>query len=437
MKISVIGTGYVGLVSGTCFASLGHKVSCIDIDKNKIDKLKSGICPIYEPGLEDLIEKNTREERLLFANDFASIKNSEIAFLAVGTPPTESGEADLSYLFAAAEQAIANANENLILVIKSTVPVGTGDKLKKLVKEKSSKKIFVVNNPEFLKEGAAITDFLKPDRIVIGFEEAFAGEKMDELYAPLVRQGNPIIKMSNLSAELTKYAANCFLATKISFINDIAKLCDLTGADIEEVRKGITSDQRIGKHFLYPGPGYGGSCFPKDVQALIHTAQSYGLNLQVVNAAENVNQEQKHYVFKKLQKHFNNDLKNKKVAIWGVAFKPNTDDVRESPAFTLIQDLIQAGASVQYTDPQAIHNFSQELISKDIRDAQAHDDAYECLIGADAWVLLTEWSEYQNPDFTKILEVLKQKVLVDARNIYPVEKMKQMGFSYYAIGRRT
>lgn len=359
MKVSVIGTGYVGLVSGTCFAEIGHQVTCIDIDPKKIAMLKAGECPIYEPGLTDLLERNIESERLQFSTSYESVCDARAVFLAVGTPSSDDGQADLKYLKAATISVAKEISDGAIIVIKSTVPVGTHKMVKDLVAQNTTKRFSVVNNPEFLKEGTAVEDFMRPDRVVIGHVEKEAADAMAELYAPLVRQGNPIFMMSNVSAEMTKYAANCFLATKISFINEIAKLCDLTGADVNEVRKGIASDQRIGKHFLYPGPGYGGSCFPKDVKALIHTAKEHGMELKIVQATEDVNDAQKLRVFEKIKSHEVN-LENKTFAFWGAAFKANTDDVRESSSIYMAKELVKAGAKVKIFDPVATKNFRHE-----------------------------------------------------------------------------
>lgn len=438
MKVSVIGTGYVGLVSGTCFAEIGHDVTCIDISERKIAMLKDGKSPIYEPGLNELLARNIKANRLHFSTGMDSVPDSEAIFLAVGTPSADDGQADLTYLFAAAESVAKVLSEGAIVVIKSTVPVGTSSKVRECMEKVTSKSFSVVNNPEFLKEGSAVEDFMRPDRVIIGFREPEAAKAMDELYAPLLRQGNPLYKMSNLSAEMSKYAANCFLATKISFINEIARLCDLTGADIEEVRKGISSDRRIGPHFLYPGPGYGGSCFPKDVKALVYTAKEHGMNLQIVDATEKVNEEQRIYVLNKLKHHFQNDLKGRSFCFWGVAFKANTDDVRESSAIALASALTELGARVRFYDPVAGENFL-EMMKEEAPHSQGmleeSRDMYQALEGCDALLTVTEWREFQNPDFGMIKKNLKTPVIIDGRNLFPTQKVLAQGFHYYAIGK--
>ncbi len=435
MKIAVIGTGYVGLVSGTCFAELGHDVACIDIDQNKIDILNEGKCPIYEPGLTELLKRNKNSGRLNFTTSYDVVEDSPVIFLAVGTPSSDDGTANLSYLYQAAESLIAKVKDKAIIVIKSTVPVGTSAKLKNFLEQKTSKSFFVVNNPEFLKEGAAVDDFMKPDRVVIGSDSEYAFKLMDEVYSPLVRQGNPLLKMSNLSAEVTKYAANCFLATKISFINEVARLCDKTGADIEEVRNGIKSDVRIGSHFLYPGPGYGGSCFPKDVKALIKTAQEYGTELEIVKAAEKVNEEQKEYIFRKISNYYQGNLKGKTFSLWGVAFKANTDDIRETAAIRIAQLLVEQGAQVKFYDPEASLNYLNYMKSLNI-EVHPSEDKYSCVDGTDGLVILTEWREFNNPDFDKLSQLLKKKVIFDSRNLLKTSVVLEQGFDYLAIGKK-
>ncbi len=439
MKISIVGTGYVGLVSGTCFAEIGHQVDCIDIDKKKIALLKDGISPIYEPGLEELLKKNIQAGRLSFSTGFDSIASSSAVFLAVGTPSQEDGSADLKYLYSAVDQIIERMADGLVVVIKSTVPVGTAAKVHEYIRSRTTKPFHLVNNPEFLKEGAAINDFMRPDRIVIGTSDTEAAEVMKELYAPFVRQGHPIYTMSNLSAEMTKYAANCFLATKISFINEIAKLCDATGANIDEVRQGITSDQRIGKHFLYPSPGYGGSCFPKDVKALIKTAQEYDSPLRLIECTEEVNQEQREYVFQKINRHFQGQLKGKRIALWGVAFKANTDDIRETSAIRITQRLLEAGAQVRFFDPEASDNFWNHMQSLGLQEPdqlQRCEEMYSCAEGADALVLLTEWREFQSPDFNQLKDKMQTPLLFDMRNLYPYQKLESSGWTYFGLGRQ-
>jgi UDPglucose 6-dehydrogenase len=440
MKICVLGTGYVGLVAGTCFAETGNHVICVDLDQKKIDKLNKGQLPIYEPGLDELVSRNTREGRLRFTTEAPrSIAASDIIFIAVGTPSSTDGSADLAMFLKAAETIAENMNGHKIIVNKSTVPVGTADKVRKVISSKTSQSFDVVSNPEFLKEGAAIDDFLKPDRVVIGCANESTYKVMAELYAPFVRQGNPIIWMSNVSAEMTKYAANAFLATKISFMNNIARLCEAVGADVESVRKGITTDQRIGRHFLYAGVGYGGSCFPKDVKALVKTGRDYGVDMEIVSAAESVNEQQKEVLFKKVKKHFG-DLNGKVFALWGLAFKPNTDDMREAPSLIVIEKLIGAGASVQAYDPVASEEARHALAAM-IKDPKLLErisfkkNAYGATEGADALLLLTEWSEFRAPDFERLKSSLKSPMLFDGRNIYDPTRLREKGFTYYSIGR--
>lgn len=438
MKVTMIGTGYVGLVSGVCFAEIGHDVTCIDIREDIIEMLKGGKSPIYEPGLSELIGKNYKAKRIGFSTSYDSVKDAKVVFLGVGTPSSDDGSADLSYLKAAAVSVAKEISDNSIVVIKSTVPVGTHKMIKQLISENTDNKFYIVNNPEFLKEGAAIDDFLKPDRVVIGCDNEYASEAMKELYSPLMLQGHPIYIMSNLSAEMTKYASNSLLATKISFINDIAKLCDLVGADIEEVRKGMASDKRIGPHFIYAGPGYGGSCFPKDVKALIHTGKEYNLDMKVIRAVEEVNDDQKLYMASKVKKHYG-DLTGKVFAFWGTSFKPSTDDIRESPSIYMAKELISHGATVNFFDPEGDENFF-ELMEKDSLTkgkTQKHKNKYDCLNGADALILMTEWREFRAPDFSEIKSRLNDSVIFDSRNIYPIQKVLEEGFTYYAIGKRV
>lgn len=437
MKVSVIGTGYVGLVSGTCFAEIGHEVTCIDIDPKKIEMLKAGKSPIYETGLNELLERNIKANRLHFSLNYDSVKEAKSIFLAVGTPSADDGRADLKYLKAAAIEVAKNIAEGAIIVIKSTVPVGTNNEIRKLIAANTNKKFHLVNNPEFLKEGSAVEDFMRPDRVIIGHQDESAMHVMEELYAPLVRQGNPIYGMSNLSAEMSKYAANCFLATKISFINEIARLCDATSADIEEVRKGISSDKRIGGHFLYPGPGYGGSCFPKDVKALIATAEDYGMDLKIVNATEEVNDEQKSYVFNKIEKYYGKNLLGKVFTFWGVAFKANTDDVRETAAIAMARKLIGAGATIQIFDPVATENYLHEMskFTECEGKIKSFENKYDALNGSDALITVTEWREFNTPDFTEIKSRLKKPVIFDGRNLYDTKKVLAEGFDYFAVGK--
>lgn len=435
MKLSVIGTGYVGLVTGTCFAEMGHEVTCIDIDAAKVERMKKGECPIYEPGLESMMQANFNDKRLHFSTSYDSIAKSEAVFLAVGTPSSDDGSADLKYLFAACDNLVPFIHDGLVVVVKSTVPVGTGNKLREYIKGKTTKKFFVVNNPEFLKEGSAVEDFMKPERIIIGHLEAEAGEKIEELYEPFNRQAKRTIRMSNLSAEMTKYAANCFLAAKISFMNEIARLCDIMGADVEEVRHGISTDSRIGSQFLYPGPGYGGSCFPKDVKALEYTAKQNGLTLRLVQATEEVNKEQKKYMVNKVKKHFNNDLKGKTFVIWGTAFKANTDDIRETPAIETVKELHAGGAKIRFHDPEAADNF-EKLMNEMSIPVDQFENKYDALNGADGLIVLTEWKQYRAPDFEEIKSRLKVPVIFDGRNLYNTKKVLENGFTYYAVGKR-
>ena len=437
MKIAMIGTGYVGLVTGTCFAETGNEVTCVDTNEEKIENLKKGIIPIYEPGLEDLVRRNYSEERLGYTTSLKdAIDKSLILFIAVGTPPDEDGAADLSHVLAVAKGIGQCMNEYKIIVDKSTVPVGTGAKVRAAIQKELDKRnvniqFDVVSNPEFLKEGNAIDDFMKPDRVVIGCSDVRTAEIMKELYAPFVRTGKPVIVMDVPSAEMTKYAANAMLATKISFMNDIANLCELVGADISNVRQGIGSDSRIGYSFIFPGAGYGGSCFPKDVQALIRTANENNHDLEILKSVEAVNYRQKKVLFAKLKKKFD-DLHGKTIAIWGLAFKPNTDDMREAPAIVLINSLLEAGAKVRAYDPEATQE-ARKIFGEQI---QYGNKAFEILEGADALVIVTEWNEFRRPDLNKIKELLSEPVIVDGRNIFDPSKMKEQGFYYDSIGRK-
>lgn len=436
MKVSIIGTGYVGLVSGTCFAELGHDVICIDINQEKIDLLNSGGCPIYEPGLEELIKRNVGDGRLKFTTSYDSIKESRSTFIAVGTPSKEDGEADLRYVKDALISISKYLPPNGIIVLKSTVPIGTHKWSSDILQEHCQHPFHVVNNPEFLKEGSAVQDFMKPDRVVIGFSDPEAGLVMEELYEPLLLQGNPLVKMDNISAEMTKYAANSFLATKISFINEMAQLCDQFGADIKSVREGITTDKRIGNSFLYPGIGYGGSCFPKDVKALIYSGKQKNYNCKLVEATEEVNQTQKMYLVNKITEHLGEDLKDKTFALWGVAFKPNTDDIREAPALTLVTEISKRGGKVKFYDPVASKNFSEDM--KSVGDSLiACEDKYDCLKDADALILATEWPEFRSPDFDRIKTSLSTPLIFDGRNQYRMTPLVKMGFTYFGVGRRS
>jgi len=436
VKVTVIGSGYVGLVAGTCFAESGNDVICMDIDKNKIDGLNMGRVPIYEPGLDEMIRRNREQERLSFTTDIKqAVQKSTIIFIAVGTPPDEDGSADLKYVLDVAAQIGKNMNGYKVVVDKSTVPVGTADKVKAEIRKYTDQDFAVVSNPEFLKEGAAIDDFMKPDRVVIGTDDAKAEEIMKNLYAPFVRTGKPIIVMDVHSAELTKYTANALLATKISFMNEIANLCDVLGANVEMVRKGIGSDTRIGPHFIFPGPGYGGSCFPKDVQAIIKTAKEYGRHLRILEAVEAVNDRQKTILLDKIEAYFSADLKDKTFAVWGLAFKPNTDDMREAPAISMIRALVDKGAKIQAHDPEALAEARWRF--KDIlgKELQLFKKRYEALEGADALVIMTEWNSFREPDFFLIKESLRYPAIFDGRNLYNPQRMKKLAIDYFSIGR--
>jgi UDPglucose 6-dehydrogenase len=432
MNISVIGTGYVGLVAGACFAETGSQVVCADLDQQKIDGLKQNILPIYEPGLDALVERNQTQGRLAFTTDVASaVRSADVVFIAVGTPPDEDGSADLSHVLAVAQTIGKNQTRELVVVTKSTVPVGTAAKVHAAVAMNAKLPFHVVSNPEFLKEGAAVDDFLKPDRVVLGVDSEFARSVMAELYAPFVRTGKPIIFMDVPSAEMTKYAANAMLATRISFMNEIANLCEKVGANVDLVRKGIGSDSRIGSSFLFPGPGYGGSCFPKDVKALLHTSEERDAKMLVLQAVEDANDRQKHRLFEKLSAALGTALKGAHVAVWGLAFKAQTDDMRESPALTLIEALLAAGATVTGHDPAAMHEAERRL-GTTINYATTN---YAALDGADALVVVTDWNEYRFPDFARIKSALKQPIVIDGRNLYDPVKMQQFGFTYRSIGR--
>lgn len=440
MKVAIVGTGYVGLVAGTCFAETGNEVHCVDIDPAKVAKLQKGEPTIFEPGLKELMNKNQEEKRLHFTTDLATaVKHCDVIFLAVGTPSSTDGSADLTAVMKVATDVAKAMPAPRIVVNKSTVPVGTARKVSEILSANTKHSFSVVSNPEFLKEGSAIDDFLKPDRVVIGTDSEEAWNAMKELYEPFVRQGNPIIRMSNVSAEMTKYAANAMLATKISFINEISLLCDKVGADVESVRSGITSDVRIGKHFLYPGPGYGGSCFPKDVKALLKTGNEAGLPMHVVSGAEKANERQKRVLGEKIVAHYGGaaSLKGKTFAVWGLAFKPNTDDMREAPALVLVDALIKAGAKVRAFDPIAHETAPQALKQQgtDLSGFKLVEHAYEALEGADALALVTEWNEFRTPDFDKIKSLLKEPVIFDGRNLWKPDSLKKKGFRYYGIGR--
>ena len=431
MNITVVGSGYVGLVVGGCLAETGNAVVCADVDQAKIDGLRNNVLPIYEPGLDDYVERNQKQGRLSFTTDIAqAIASADVVFIAVGTPPDEDGSADLRHVLTVAEQIGQHMTRELVVVTKSTVPVGTAAKVSAAVNKHAKLPFHMCSNPEFLKEGAAIDDFMKPDRVVIGVETDHARTVMAELYAPFVRTGKPILFMDLPSAEMTKYAANAMLATRISFMNEIANLCEVVGADVDQVRKGIGSDSRIGPAFLFPGPGYGGSCFPKDVKALVRTARASEVPLHVLDAVEHANDEQKHVLFKKVQACLGT-VKGKRVALWGLAFKPNTDDMREAPALVLIEELLGAGAEVVAHDPVAMHE-TERRIGTTITYAES---SYAALVDADALIVVTDWNEYRHPDFERIRSTLRTAIVVDGRNLYDAQKMRALGFTYASIGR--
>ncbi|MGE0375422.1 MAG: UDP-glucose/GDP-mannose dehydrogenase family protein [Planctomycetaceae bacterium] len=431
MKVVMIGTGYVGLVTGTCFADSGNEVTCVDIDEQKVTRLKRGEIPIYEPGLEEMIRRNVKGERLEFTTSAAdSVPGADCVFLAVGTPQSDDGAADLKYIFAAAESVAPYLKEDAVVVVKSTVPVGTNKRVADLLREKTGREVDVASNPEFLKEGSAVDDFIKPDRVVVGVTRPEVGEVLHELYRPFLRTDNPFISMNRESAEMTKYVANCLLATKISFINEMANLCEQVGADINDVRRGIGHDQRIGFAFLFPGVGYGGSCFPKDVRALNHVAHEKGLSMTLLQAVDAVNDVQKSVLYRKLDQHFGGDLKGRKIAVWGLAFKPRTDDVREAPSLVLIRQLLEAGAEVHVHDPVAMENVKRELGER----VTYHDHHYDTLDRADALAIVTEWNEYRTPDFAYMQHKMRSPVIFDGRNLYNAAKMVKAGFTYSGIG---
>jgi UDPglucose 6-dehydrogenase len=432
MKIAVVGTGYVGLVTGTCFAETGNDVICVDIDVKKVEDMKAGIVPIYEPHLDVLFERNIKQGRLSFTTNLKeAIDQSEIIFLALPTPPGEDGSADLSYILGVADELGKIITNYKVIIDKSTVPVGTADKVKEAVGKHATVDFDIVSNPEFLREGFAVDDFLKPDRVVIGTSSAKARKVMEELYKPFVRQGNPIIFMDEKSAELTKYAANSFLATKITFMNEIANYCELIGADVDAVRRGMGTDTRIGNRFLFPGIGYGGSCFPKDVQALAKSGKEVKYNFEIINAVMDVNHRQKLVMFHKIMDYYNGNIKGKHFALWGLAFKPDTDDIREAPALYMIDELVKAGATVTAYDPEAMKNV--KAYKGDIINYA--ENQYAALQGADALIIATEWQVFRTPDFTKIESGLKSKVIFDGRNLYDLLDMRNKGYYYNSIGR--
>lgn len=434
MKIAVVGTGYVGLVTGTCFSETGNTVTCIDIDQEKVKKLQSGKVTIYEPGLEQLFERNIKQKRLFFTTNLEEgIKDAKVIFLALPTPPGEDGSADLKYILKVADDLGPLLTEYTVIIDKSTVPVGTADKVRERIARNAKVEFDVVSNPEFLREGVAVEDFMKPERVVIGTNSTPARKVMETLYAPFVRQGNPLVFMDERSAELTKYAANSFLATKISFMNEIANLCELLGADVDSVRKGVGTDSRIGKRFLFPGIGYGGSCFPKDVQALAKSSSDAEYEFKILKAVMDVNASQKTKLIPRIKEFFNGDLKGKTIAIWGLSFKPHTDDIREAPALYNIEILLNEGATVKAHDPESMENVRRILGNKISYCATP----YEAAEGADAIFIATEWPEFRTPDFDKLNSILKGKVIFDGRNLYELSLMKELGYAYYSIGREV
>ncbi|MBM4257086.1 MAG: UDP-glucose/GDP-mannose dehydrogenase family protein [Deltaproteobacteria bacterium] len=432
MKLCVIGTGYVGLVSGTCFAEGGNDVICVDIDEQKIADLRNGKIPIYEPGLEELIRRNVNDGRLRFTTDLSmAVKDSLVCFIAVGTPQDDDGSADLSMVLKATSDIAKVMPGYRIVVLKSTVPVGTADKVRAAMSANTTHPFDVVSNPEFLKEGAAVEDFMKPDRVVLGSNSEHALSLMKELYAPFVRTENPILVMDNRSAEMTKYAANAFLATRISFINQVANLCEKAGADVSDVRRGIGSDRRIGHYFLFPGVGYGGSCFPKDVRAVIRTAEEFQMDFSLLKEVEVINEKQKELLVNKVFARFGKELRGKKFAVWGLAFKPRTDDMREAPSLVIIEALLKAGAEIAVHDPEALTRAREVLGDR----VSYHRGNYDALPGADALLIVTEWNEFRRPDFARMRELMKTPIIFDGRNLYEPAQMKQEKFTYYPIGR--
>lgn len=434
MKIAVVGTGYVGLVTGTCFAETGNTVTCIDIDKEKVKKLQSGKITIYEPGLEQLFERNVKQERLFFTTNLEEgIRDAKIIFLALPTPPGEDGSADLKYILKVSDDLGSLLKDYTVIVDKSTVPVGTADKVRDRISANAKVIFDVVSNPEFLREGVAVEDFMKPERVVIGTNSPQARKVMETLYAPFVRQGNPLVFMDERSAELTKYAANAFLATKISFMNEIANLCEMVGADVDSVRKGIGTDSRIGKRFLFPGIGYGGSCFPKDVQALAKSSDDAKYDFKILKAVMEVNTLQKTKLIPHIKKFFKGNLKGKTIAMWGLSFKPHTDDIREAPSLYNIEELLAEGVIIKAHDPEGAENVKKLMGDK----IQYCDTPYESAENADAIFIATEWPEFRTPDFEKLSSIVKQKVIFDGRNLYDLEAMKELGYSYFSIGREV
>ncbi len=434
MHIAVIGSGYVGLVAATCLSEMGNDVICVDNNIEKIENLKKGIIPIYEPGLKPMIERNTVEKRLIFTTDIAvAVRKSSIIFIAVGTPPDEDGSADLKHVLTVASEIAKHMDGSRIVVNKSTVPVGTADIVTEQINKGTDHEVYVVSNPEFLKEGSAIDDFMKPDRVVIGTDSPEVAETMKELYSPFVRTNNPVLVMSKRSAEMTKYVANSLLATRISFMNEIANMCDSVGADVHDIRVGIGSDRRIGSSFLFPGAGFGGSCFPKDIRALQKTAIANGVELRVLKAVTDVNLDQKKLLVRKVTDHFGENLNGFTIGVWGISFKPNTDDIREAPALTVIKGLLERGATIAAYDPQAMENAS-EVLGDSVRYASS---VYDAVTGADAMVLVTEWTEFREPDFPRMAEIMKQPVIFDGRNVFNPDKLRKLNFTYFGIGRNV
>jgi UDPglucose 6-dehydrogenase len=434
MKIAVVGTGYVGLVTGTCFAETGNQVICVDIDERKVEKLRKGKLTIYEPGLDVIFDRNTKEGRLTFTTNLAEgIKDAQVIFLALPTPPGEDGSADLKYILGVANDLGPLLENYAVIIDKSTVPVGTAEKVRERIAKNAKVDFDVVSNPEFLREGVAVEDFMKPDRVVIGTTSEKAKKVMEKLYAPLVRQGNPIIFMDERSAEMTKYAANAFLAMKITFMNEIANLCEVAGADVDAIRRGIGTDSRIGKRFLFAGIGYGGSCFPKDVQALEKTAAEFNYDFKILKSVMKVNEKQKTKMMPQVKAFFEGDLKGKTIALWGLAFKPHTDDIREAPALYNIKELRKAGAKVVVYDPEAMENV-RGVVGKKVKYAKT---PYEAIEGADALMIMTEWPEFRTPDFDKMDSALKNKVIFDGRNLYELKDMRELGYTYFSVGRDT
>jgi UDPglucose 6-dehydrogenase len=436
MKLGIIGTGYVGLVTGICFAEGGNDVICMDNNPEVVEKLKKGICTIYEPQLETLLQRNLKEKRLQFTNDLkATIENSDIIFLCLPTPPNEDGSADLRHVLSVSELIAENLKSEKIIVAKSTIPVGTSEKIKEIFKDKTAVKINYVFNPEFLKEGSAVDDFMYPDRVIIGSESEAAIEVMKDLYSPFMRTSDRLLVMDEKSAEVTKYAANAMLAVRISFMNNIAALCEATGANVDSIRIGIGTDERIGSKFLFPGPGYGGSCFPKDTKAIIKTGEEYGIEMKLINAAEEINHEQKRIIFRKVKNYFKENLKGKKIAVWGLSYKPRTDDIRESPSLVLIKELIENEVTISAYDPEAMEK-AKEYFSESNGKLSFSQNYYDALFECDALVIMTEWNEFRNPDFNRIKDNLRSPVIFDGRNLYNPEVMAESGFYYESIGRK-